>query len=121
MGTPLSTEETAYRTNFADKQAYLLPGKIPSPVDVNNVDIYKLPRLANRQAPADTIITHCVYHRIPTASSIANPKELYTAPANDTGAKDIVLRLDGTAKVLDVTTFKGASPSQSSWVLQTFR
>jgi prepilin-type N-terminal cleavage/methylation domain-containing protein len=120
---PPSPGETTYRTYFAKDQAFLLPGKAPNTTTPNpgDVDPYRLPRLANRYAGnVNPIITHCVYHRIPTASRLGNPNNLYQTPANDTGAKDIVLRLDGSAKAYDVTTFKGTSAETSTWVTQKF-
>jgi hypothetical protein len=78
----------------------------------NPVDPLKLPRLANRQAPQDTIITHCVFHRLPT-SNLAKPTDIYTDTANAAGASDMILRLDGTAAKADVTTWKG-----EKWVKQ---
>ena len=62
--------------------------------------------LSNRYAPTSTIITHCVYHRPNTANNLALPTDLYdtTIPNSDgTGARDIILRLDGTAKAIDVS------------------
>jgi type II secretory pathway pseudopilin PulG len=75
--------------------------------------------LANRFAPTSTIITHCVYHRLPTASGkIFAPYEIYdiTDPAKGAMAKDIVLRRDGTAKVLDVSKFN----TNGNWAKQNF-
>ena len=62
--------------------------------------------LSNRFAPPSTIITHCVYHRPNTANDLALSTDLYATPAvgDGTGARDIILRLDGTAKVTDVST-----------------
>ncbi len=61
--------------------------------------------LSNRFAPTSTIITHCVYHRPQTANDLALPTDLYATPAigDGTGARDIVLRLDMTAKTVDVS------------------
>ena len=61
--------------------------------------------LSNRYAPPSTIITHCVYHRPNTANDIALPVDLYAAPkiGDGTNARDIVLRLDGSAKAVDVS------------------
>jgi prepilin-type N-terminal cleavage/methylation domain-containing protein len=62
--------------------------------------------LSNRYAPTSTIITHCVFHRMPTASGkLYAPYEIYdtASAAAAMGARDIILRLDGTARVLDVT------------------
>lgn len=62
--------------------------------------------LSNRYAPTSTIITHCVYHRLPTASGkIAAPHEIYLDPASGNLARDIILRLDGSTRVLDVSQF----------------
>lgn len=65
--------------------------------------------LSNRYAPSSTIITHCVYHRPQTANDLALPTDLYqtptTVPGDGTGARDIVLRLDLTAKAVDVSTW----------------
>ena len=64
--------------------------------------------LSNRYAPTSTIITHCVYHRSSTANDLALPTDLYQTPTpiagDGKGARDIILRLDGTAKVVDVST-----------------
>ena len=64
--------------------------------------------LSNRFAPSSTIITHCVYHRPNTANDLALPTDLYQTPTpiagDGKGARDIILRLDGTAKVIDVST-----------------
>ena len=63
--------------------------------------------LSNRYAPTSTIITHCVYHRPNTANDLKLPTDLYQTPTpiagDGKGARDIVLRLDGTAKVLDIS------------------
>ncbi len=80
----------------------------------NPIRVDTLPRLANRRAPAQTIITHCFYHRLPT-SNLANLYDIYgTDKANNAGASDIVLRLDGTAKLTDITTWK----EPKRWVKQ---
>jgi prepilin-type N-terminal cleavage/methylation domain-containing protein len=64
--------------------------------------------LSNRYAPKSTIITHCVYHRLPTANNLNQHSELYYTPATDPtagqGAKDIILILSGEAKTLDVSS-----------------
>ena len=83
--------------------------------------------LSNRFAPVTTIITHCVYHRPQTANDIALPTDLYQTPTpiqgDSKGARDIVLRLDGSAKAVDVSTWNlpaavttPATPPQ--WQLQ---
>ncbi len=75
--------------------------------------------LSNRYAPKDTIITHCVYHRLPTASNLNNPSELYysTDPTVGQNARDIVLLLSGEAKPLDVSPWGNAN---GQWQTQKF-
>ena len=76
--------------------------------------------LSNRYATSDTVITHCIYHRT-TTSNLNFPTELYATPANDKGARDIVLLLDGTVKTLDVSNFKtSAVGGKSQWQVQKF-
>lgn len=74
--------------------------------------------LSNKFAPSSTIITHCVYHRPQTANDVALPAELYKTPepSGSMGARDIVLRLDGSAKAIDVSAWKDATPSP--WQIQ---
>jgi prepilin-type N-terminal cleavage/methylation domain-containing protein len=73
--------------------------------------------LSNRFAPTSTIITHCVYHRLPTAKGkLSDPFEVYSNPTNGAGARDIVLRLDGSTKLLDISAFA----SNSNWEKQNF-
>lgn len=60
--------------------------------------------LSNRYLPPDTIITHCRFHRAPT-SDLRDPNALYTDPQRGRGARDAVLRLDGSARVQDVSGF----------------
>lgn len=67
--------------------------------------------LSNRFAPPTTIITHCVYHRLPTASNLNTPTDLYAVPDDSANAHDIVLRLDGTAKSVDVTKWADPAPN----------
>ncbi len=76
--------------------------------------------LSNRYATSDTIITHCIYHRT-TSSGLNFPTELYMTPANDKGARDIVLLLDGRVKTLDVSNFTtSAAGGKSQWQVQKF-
>ena len=82
----------------------------------NNVVKYSM---SNRFAPTSTIITHCIYHRLPTANNINFPGDLYTVPDDSKNAKDIVLRVDGSAKAVDVTTWNPAAPEDSTWQKQT--
>jgi prepilin-type N-terminal cleavage/methylation domain-containing protein len=60
--------------------------------------------LANRFAPPKTVVTHCMFHRM-TTSNVDNPTLIYENPEAGAGAKDIILRLDGSAKVVDVSSF----------------
>ena len=82
----------------------------------NPVDPRKVPRMANRNAPEDTIITHCVYHRVPTSNNLAQPQQLYPLADAGTNSKDIVLRLSGAADTVDVTTWE-ADPTKP-WATQ---
>lgn len=70
--------------------------------------------LSNRFAPSSTIITHCVYHRPNTANDLALPTDLYLTPTpiagDGKGARDIVLRVDGTVKVTDVSAPEWNTP-----------
>lgn len=68
--------------------------------------------LSNRFAAPRTIITHCIYHR--TSTSGANyPGEVGvgdpTLQERSRGARDVVLRLDGTTKTVDVSTFQSGT------------
>ena len=64
--------------------------------------------LSNRYADPATIITHCVFHRPQTATSLSKPTDLYTDPDGKKSnlARDIVLRLDGSARSTDVSKWK---------------
>ena len=75
--------------------------------------------MSNRFAPTSTIITHCVFHRLPTANNINSPGELYTTGPDVDGAnaRDIVLRLDGTIKPVDVSQWN--DPAKNVWQNQT--
>ncbi len=76
--------------------------------------------LSNRFAPPATIITHCIHHRLPTANNINNAGELYGPPPVDgANVKDIVIRLDGTAKAVDTSQWKTANPTTNVWQTQT--
>ena len=73
--------------------------------------------LSNPQAPLGTIITHCAFHRLNTAKNTISPAASQLYAKNDglsendfdavgsdgTGARDIILRLDGTARSYDVS------------------
>lgn len=76
--------------------------------------------MSNRFAPSTTIVTHCVFHRLQTADNINFPSELYgPAPISSTNAKDIVLRIDGSVKAIDVAKWNPAAPADSVWQKQT--
>jgi hypothetical protein len=66
-------------------------------------------------------VTHCLYHRTST-SGLTSPTALYAAGASSAGASDIILRVDGSAKLRDVSNWKGSSadPTDSQWQLQNF-
>jgi prepilin-type N-terminal cleavage/methylation domain-containing protein len=71
--------------------------------------------MSNRFAPSSTIITHCIHHRLPTADNLNSAGELYLDPTNSKNARDIVLRLDGVVKAVDVSLWQ----SQNIWQKQT--
>lgn len=78
--------------------------------------------LSNRYAPGNTIITHCIFHRVQMANNLENPANLYptvtSAPEDAAGARDIVLRLDGSAKALDVVSWNQVANGVSKWNTQ---
>lgn len=61
--------------------------------------------LSNRFAPSSTILTHCVWHRLPTANDIIAPGQLGYG-GDPQNARDIVLRLDGSVKSVGVAPWK---------------
>lgn len=71
--------------------------------------------LSNRYAPAGAVITHCRFHRV-TTSNLQDRTRIYSDPENAKGAKDAILRVDGSAKVLDVSNFA----SSGYWRKQNF-
>ena len=117
-GAPIGPDGTAYTT---------APSSPPSALLVDPTNAYNLRTnpinysLSNRFAPSGTIITHCIYHRLPT-SSVSDNRSLYTEPAADgTGALDLILRLDGTAKVYEVASFNQVGSSgYAPWQQQNF-
>jgi len=118
---PTTYANSAYLSALASYKTDHTPPQYPYLINPNDstsdIDITKLPRLANRFAPPTTIITHCVFHRLPTSNVVGN-YDIYNSDGSGQGAKDIILRLDGTAEVLDVS---GASFADSSnWALQRF-
>lgn len=115
-GSP--TDETAYLANFQNEPRFLTDPSQPYDPAANPINAEKLPRLRNRFAPPNTIITHCIYHRLPTANNLASPMELSTAanPSDAEGAKDLILRLDGSVKPYDVSLFH----TNGSWTKQGF-
>lgn len=92
--------------SIAEDKRYWKDGVTTAATDFSHIDLQKLPRLANRYAPDDTIITHCVYHRMPT-SNLAKSTDLYVTGQTEygVGARDIVLRLDGRALPIDVSAW----------------
>jgi hypothetical protein len=91
-------------------------GVLQVPNSPENVLKYSM---SNRFAPPSTIITHCVYHRVPTANGLATPTDLYAVPADSTNAKEIVLRIDGSANPVDITNWKTANAADNIWQKQT--
>lgn len=106
----------SYIQTFQNDARFLYDPSKPYDATNNPVDPRKLPRLSNRYAPAYTIITHCVYHRIPTANSLGNPDDLYKNADDDKNAKDLILRLDGTVDNVDVSSYK--DNVRKPWVTQ---
>lgn len=118
-GKALKTEQYVTAAIFSDStyQNYLLYPTQYNPAQGFTARTNPMKySLANRFAPSSTIVTHCIYHRLPT-SNLSKPDDLYTDTVNAQGAKDIILRLDGTAKTYDVASFKAAD----SWRNQTFQ
>lgn len=72
--------------------------------------------MSNRFAPKSTIITHCVYHRVPTANNLSAPSMLYVAPTVEgSNSRDIVARLEPSSKNSDVSAWS----DQFTWQKQT--
>jgi prepilin-type N-terminal cleavage/methylation domain-containing protein len=78
-------------------------------VKASKLDVEHWARLRSRFPPASTIVTHCVYHRVPT-SNLARPEDAFTKPADAVGAVDLVLRLDNSVKTEATTTLQYAVP-----------
>jgi prepilin-type N-terminal cleavage/methylation domain-containing protein len=74
--------------------------------------------MSNRFAPPSTIVTHCIYHRMPT-SDLARPELVYDpdplVAATGKDARDLILRLDGSAKSYAIAQF-----NTGSWQTQNF-
>ncbi len=85
-----------YFGNGDPKTAADVPAPMPS----------RYPALCNRNAPDNTIITRCPWHRKVGADHLAHPNMWreagWTSSSDNTNAKsyDIVVRLDGSAKKL---------------------
>ncbi|RYX84347.1 DUF1559 domain-containing protein [bacterium] len=73
--------------------------------------------LSNRFAPASTIITHCVWHRLQTANDLTAPGQLNYG-GDPLNVRDIVLHLDGSTKSVGVATWK-ADVTGNKWQTQT--
>ena len=138
LGTAYQTEadfQAMITSSNANENPFLINRYAISPssgsatapqTDPTQIDTTKLPMLANRFAKGNTIITHCVFHRLPM-SSLAGNYDLYdTTNTDGQGAKDIILRLDGTAKVLDVSGtdfsqgFSSSNLQGDAWATQNF-
>ena len=92
----------------------LMTGYDPTQRPTRNVLRYSL---ANRFAPPSTIVLHCMFHRVQTADNLIAPGQLGDASAGSgsKNARDIVLRLDGSAKSVNVSEWK----DRSLWQTQT--
>lgn len=76
--------------------------------------------MSNRFAPSSTIITHCIFHRRPT-SNLRSATDIYLPDeaTNAQGARDIVLRLDGSTASVAVSDWnKPDAPAASQWQKQ---
>ncbi len=69
--------------------------------------------LSNRFAPANTIVTYCVYH-LTNSSKLDKPEKLYdaTQAGNIKGARALVLRLDASVKSVDVSAWNTSATWQ---------
>lgn len=67
--------------------------------------------LSNRFSAGSAIITHCRHHRR-TTSNLRNPDEIYSSTQAAQGARDALLRVDGSAAVIDVSQFKATGQWQ---------
>ena len=67
--------------------------------------------LSNRFSAGSAIITHCRHHRR-TTSNLRNPDEIYSNTQDAQGARDALLRVDGSAAVIDVSQFKATGQWQ---------
>ena len=95
-----------------------------NPTDSSNAALAYDPRrnklrssLSNRFAPTSTILTHCVWHRLQTANDLIAPGQMgYGGDAQN--ARDIILRLDGSTKSVNTSTWK-TDASGDRWQTQT--
>ena len=93
---------TAYLAATDPGDASLLLDPVPAWNERRNPMKYSM---SNRYAPAMTIITHCVHHRTQTSNM-----EAPNLAQVEAGARDIILRVDGSAKSTAVDTY-GGSPN----------
>ena len=113
--------DAATATNSATKGYLLLSNPTDSAGVAQVFDARKnklQASLSNRFAPTSTIITHCVFHRLPTANNLTAAGQL--GYGGDSGnAHDIVLRLDGTVRSLNVSTWNVPATGGTKWQTQT--
>ncbi len=114
---------------FNPIQKYVAPDTTYDPILRPNPEDYRTNvvknSLSNRFAPAGTIITYCSFHRV-YSSGVSDGFRLYD-PADTSdkaGARDLILRLDGTVKSVIVSAWNTATatdPNYQMWQKQTFR
>ena len=98
---------------------YVAPDTLPtatSPLSDWRTNVVKN-SLSNRFAPANTIVTYCIYH-FKTSSNLSSPEKLYdpAEAANIAGVRALVLRLDTSVKSVDVSAWK----ANGTWQNQNF-
>jgi prepilin-type N-terminal cleavage/methylation domain-containing protein len=100
----------------------------PSPINCGTAPCYHGRRnpiansLSNRYAPSNAVVTRCIFHRVQTSNALDRPTDVYTAAGEDAaGARDIVLRLDGSVKPLDIVTWNQLNAGVSQWETQELK
>ena len=104
----------AYQNLWNSSQVYFNPRGVARDSTAPNSTFLEDPReenplrysLSNRFAPAGTIVTHCVFHRAQTGRGVKGPNPLELYGGGGSGARDLVLRADGTVKSYDVMLWR---------------